>query len=235
TPRAHLYSAWGELIGFFRYRSPVNARRGQRGGKYRRIGMRPDQRSRDGRKTAKKAVSAGHWYFRRPLPFRSIARSTHMLHRLLPLVLLLALTSRSFTQDSLYFNPHLPVQRADIPLTMPWAGGLNAPQFSPIDLDQDGVMDLFLFDRAGDQSIFLLNTGTADQPVYTPTRAYDHVHPFPLLHGWALLHDYNCDGLADIFAYTSAAFAVYRNTSDASGLSFTSMDDQVSSHYVPTI
>lgn len=155
--------------------------------------------------------------------------------RPLPLLLLLALTSGSVAQDSLHFNPQLPVQRSGVPLSMPWAGGLNAPQFSPIDLDQDGVMDLFLFDRTGDQSIFLLNTGTADEPVYTPTRAYDHVHPFPLLHGWALLHDYNCDGLADIFAYTSGAFAVYRNTSDAAGLSFTLMDDQVGSNYVPTI
>ena len=117
---------------------------------------------------------------------------------------------------------------------MPWAGGLNAPQFSAIDLDQDGLMDLFVFDRTGDKPILLFNTGTADQPLYTPTREFDDVFPFPLLHGWALLRDYNCDGQADIFAYTSGAFAVYRNTSDASGLSFTLVDDQVGSNYVPT-
>ncbi len=154
--------------------------------------------------------------------------------RILPLLLVLCTPYLSVAQDSLTFDAHIPVQKAGIPLSMPWVGGLNAPQFSSIDLNQDGLMDLFLFDRAGDRPIFLLNTGTADQPLYSPTRAYDNVHPFPLLHGWALLRDYNCDGKADIFAYTSGAFAVYRNTSDASGLSFTLMDDQVGSNYVPT-
>lgn len=118
---------------------------------------------------------------------------------------------------------------------MPWAGGLNAPQFGLIDLDQDGVMDLFLFDRAGDRPIFLLNTGTADQPEYRPTRDYDNVFPFPLLHDWALLRDYNCDGKPDLFAYTNGGFAVYRNTSDASGLSFETASEMVGSNYVPTI
>lgn len=118
---------------------------------------------------------------------------------------------------------------------MAWAGGLNFPQVSPIDLDQDGLQDIFMLDRSGDKPIFLLNTGTPGQPDYTPTHAYDNVHPFPLLHDWALLRDYNCDGKADIFAYTSGAFAVYRNTSDPSGLSFTLVDDQVGSNYVPTV
>lgn len=157
-----------------------------------------------------------------------------MTIRLLPLLFVIGAPVLSVAQDSLTFDPHIPVQKTGIPLSMPWAGGLNAPQFSAIDLDQDGLMDLFVFDRTGDKPIFLLNTGTADQPLYTPTREFDDVFPFPLLHGWALLRDYNCDGQADIFAYTSGAFAVYRNTSDASGLSFTLVDDQVGSNYVPT-
>ncbi len=118
---------------------------------------------------------------------------------------------------------------------MPWAGGLNAPQFSPIDINQDGLMDIFVLDRIGDTKLFLLNTGTAENPVYTPTRQYDGLYPFPLLHDWALLRDYNCDGMADIFAYTSAGFAVYRNTSGTDGPSFVLSDDMVGSNYVPTI
>lgn len=192
--------------------------------------MRPERRSRDSRKTKRHADSIGPWYFRGPM----IRTSAHRLvPRGLPLLLLLGLAGPMAAQDSLTFNPLVPVERAGLPMAMPWAGGLNAPQFSAIDLDQDGLMDLYLFDRAGDQSIFLLNTGTAEQPQYQPTRAYDNVHPFPLLHGWALMRDYNCDGKADLFAYTSAAFAVYRNTSDASGLSFTLVDEMVGSNYVP--
>ncbi|MBZ0206646.1 MAG: T9SS type A sorting domain-containing protein [Flavobacteriales bacterium] len=158
-----------------------------------------------------------------------------MITRRLLILLLATGPLWSHAQVNLTFDPAIPVSRNGVQLGMPWAGGLNAPQISPIDLDQDGIMDLFLFDRSGDKPIFLLNTGTADQPLFTPTREYDHVYPFPLLHDWALLRDYNCDGKADIFAYTNGAFGVYRNTSDASGLSFTLVDDQVGSNYVPTI
>ncbi len=140
----------------------------------------------------------------------------------------------SLAQGGLTFAPDIPVQQAGTPLAMPWAGGLNAPQFAAIDLDQDGLQDLFLLDRAGNMPLFFLNTGTAGQPQYTATRAFDHVYPFPLLHDWALLRDYNCDGKPDLFAYTNAAFAVYRNTSDANGLSFVVADDEVGSNYVPT-
>lgn len=138
-------------------------------------------------------------------------------------------------QGGLTFTPAIPVQFMGTPLAMPWAGGLNAPQFAPIDLDQDGIQDLFIFDRAGNMPLFFLNAGTAAQPTYVPTRAFDQVHPFPLLHDWALLRDYDQDGRSDLFAYTNAGFAVYRNTSDASGLAFTLVDDEVGSNYVPTI
>ena len=138
-------------------------------------------------------------------------------------------------QDSLLFAPQVPVHRNGVPLAMPWAGGLNAPQFSAIDLDQDGLQDLFVLDRMGNVALFLMNTGSIGQPQYRPTRAYDQVQPFPQLHDWALMRDYDCDGKADIFAYTSGAFAVYRNTSDASGPAFTLADGQVGSNYVPTV
>jgi len=165
-----------------------------------------------------------------------IPQSSRTLAKLLhPLLLALAAPFAASAQESLTFTPGIPVLAGGTALAMPWAGGLNAPQFSAIDLDQDGLQDLFLLDRVGNMPLFFLNTGTAGQPHYTATRAYDHVHPFPLLHDWALLRDYNCDGKADIFAYTNAAFAVYRNTSDANGLSFALTDDEVGSNYVPTL
>lgn len=139
----------------------------------------------------------------------------------------------SVAQTDLYFAPNIPVERNGALLPMAWGGGLNCPEVSAIDLDQDGLQDLFMLDRSGDKPVFLLNTGTPGQAQYKPTHAYDNVFPFPLLHDWALLRDYNCDGKADIFAYTNGAFAVYRNTSDANGLSFTLTDDQVGSNYVP--
>lgn len=155
--------------------------------------------------------------------------------RSLPFALLLAAPLYGVAQGSLVFLPDIPVSKAGINLGMPWAGGLDAPHFSAIDLDQDGLMDLFALDRQGNRPIFLLNTGSEGQAAYTPTRAYDQVAPFPDLHDWALLRDYDCDGKADIFAYTNGGFAVYRNTSDASGLSFEMAYEMVGSNYVPTI
>lgn len=154
--------------------------------------------------------------------------------RSIPLFLLLAAPLIGAGQGIISFRPDIPVLKAGMPMEMPWAGGLEAPQFASIDLDQDGVPDLFLFDRSGNRPIFLLNTGTADEPVYRPTREFDQVHPFPLLHDWALLRDYNCDGKPDIFAYTNGGFAVYRNTSNTAGLSFELASELVGSNYVPT-
>ncbi len=136
-------------------------------------------------------------------------------------------------QGNLSFAPHIPVAHNGAALGMPWAGGLNCPVISGIDLDQDGLQDIFILDRSGDKPVFLLNTGNTGPGQYKATHAYDNVFPFPLLHDWALLRDYNCDGKVDIFAYTNGAFAVYRNTSDANGLSFTLANPEVGSNYVP--
>ena len=36
-------------------------------------------------------------------------------------------------------------------LKNPWAGGFNSVQFSEIDLNLDGIKDLFVFDRTGNR------------------------------------------------------------------------------------
>lgn len=152
-----------------------------------------------------------------------------------PILLCGLLLSGSLSaQDVFTFDPGIPVTRGGSPLTMAWAGGLNYPQISDIDLDGDGDKDLFLFDRTGNKVVTFLNDGTPGQPSYTFTREFNEVWPFPILEEWVLLRDYNCDGKEDIFTYTSAGFGVYKNTSDASGLSFVLVDDLVGSNYVPT-
>lgn len=104
-------------------------------------------------------------------------------------------------------------------LPFAWAGGMNFCQFSEIDLNQDGLMDLFSFDRTGNKVLTWTNNGTPNVSDYK--FAPEYISRFPLIHDWVLLRDYNCDGKMDIFTYSVAGFSIYKNTStQAGGLQF---------------
>ena len=76
----------------------------------------------------------------------------------------------------------------------PHAGGVNEGQFSNIDINRDGLIDLFVFDRSGDiESVYIQEMdGT-----YTYSENPNAI--FPSLENWVLLRDINNDGLEDIF------------------------------------
>jgi hypothetical protein len=108
------------------------------------------------------------------------------------------------------------VQGAD---TLPhaWVGGLNAPQFSTIDLDGDGRLDLYAFDRETSRSYTFLNVaaagGSGRSWQYAPI--YEGAFPTDLA-SWVQLRDYDCDGRLDIFTYvTGGNIRVFHNVSPA--------------------
>lgn len=156
----------------------------------------------------------------------------------LPSFLLLLLGLLPFhplqAQWELFYDGTVPVTRNGSSLDLAWAGGLNFVQTSAVDLNGDGLEDLFLFDRSGNSFVTLINDGTGGTSAYHVSRAYDTIWPFPELKGWVLFRDYDCDGLADIFSYSQAGFAVYRNTSQDGTPSFELIDGQVRSNYVTT-
>ncbi len=116
-------------------------------------------------------------------------------------------------------------------LKNPWAGGFNSVQFSEIDLNFDGIKDLFVFDRTGNRISTFINAGTPNQVTYKHAPSY--IQYFPQnLQSWALLRDYNCDGKMDIFTYSSGAMAAYKNTSTTE-LSFVLDSFKVHSDYNP--
>lgn len=100
-------------------------------------------------------------------------------------------------------------------LLNPWAGGINFTQISEIDLNMDGLNDLFVFDRSGNRVTTYLNLGNANQSDYVLAPQY--IYQFPAMHDWVLLRDYNCDGKMDIFTCSIAGFSIYKNISTVSG------------------
>lgn len=95
-----------------------------------------------------------------------------------------------------------------------WAGGLNTPQFSSIDLNNDGQADLFAFDHESSRCYTFLSVAAADAPggrrwQYAPQ--YESLFPADLQQ-WALLRDYDCDGRPDLFTYINGGeIRVFRN------------------------
>ncbi len=103
-------------------------------------------------------------------------------------------------------------------LKNPWAGGFNSVQFSEVDLNLDGIMDLFVFDRTGNKISTFINTGETNKVSYI--HAPQYIKYFPKLTDWVIFRDYNCDGKMDFFTYYSGGMSAWRNTS-TSQLSFT--------------
>ena len=114
----------------------------------------------------------------------------------------------AFSQMILNRDNSLPFEENGIQFESALAGGINSSQFSNIDLNLDGIMDIVVFDKAGNKlSPFINSNGNF---IYAPS----YRDSFPSMHDWAILADYNCDGKSDIFTYSSGGIAVYLNTSD---------------------
>jgi hypothetical protein len=86
-------------------------------------------------------------------------------------------------------------------LTNAWVGGLNNPQFSSFDFNKDGLMDLFVFDKLGSVVMIFLRNAEGEYR-YSPELSQQFPE-FPTVKNFALLRDYNKDGIPDIFTYHS--------------------------------
>ena len=115
----------------------------------------------------------------------------------------------------------IPVKEGSNQLRSPWAGGINFPWISSIDLNNDGLNDLFLFDHHNSRILTFLNNGNTSTDLaweYAP----QYMTQFPFVNKWVFLYDYNCDGKADFFTLSQAnkcnGIAVYKNISSGNSL-----------------
>ena len=137
------------------------------------------------------------------------------LYRTPVMRLLFLLLLMPFTLQAQYYFEHeqsVPVIRNDTLLTNAWAGGLNAGQYSTIDLNGDGTQDLVIFDRTANKlSTFL---GIRRKYKYAPE--FEGLFPSGISN-WILLADYNCDGQKDIFTSSRFGITVYQNVTVKGG------------------
>ena len=120
----------------------------------------------------------------------------------------------------IYFSEALKIEAIEgtKKIDHPFTGGFNNAQFSEIDLNQDGVMDLVVTDRFQNKIKPYLNAGIPDSIHYN--YAPEYTERFPDMDQVLITRDYNDDGKMDLFV-TGNEILLYENTSTVSGgLSF---------------
>jgi hypothetical protein len=124
-------------------------------------------------------------------------------------------------QTAFILQDTIPVKENNAFLHNPWAGGINFPWFSSIELNGDTLQDLFFVDRHNLRVMTFINNGSTNREQawdYAP----QYASQFPPVNKFAFLYDYNCDGKADFFTLSSwsqcpAGITVYKNTSSTPG------------------
>jgi hypothetical protein len=145
----------------------------------------------------------------------------------------LVLSELFIAQNNVYRDT-IPVFESGNKLLMPWAGGINFSSFTQIDLNADGKKDIVAFDKicgSGGKLRAFLNVGNTGEAKYL--HAFNYQSQLPEVTDWALFFDYNNDGKADIFTYTTGGIKVFRNTSVGQNLSFTLAKPLLMTDYNP--
>ncbi len=131
------------------------------------------------------------------------------------------MTLSSYGQEFSRIVPDLIVD--DEIVGFPDLGNLIAPQFNQVDFNRDGNLDLFIFDRSGSNILCLVKEDDGVNFNYRYAPEYNGVFP-STLHSWVKMHDFNQDGIMDIFTAPSIpgipGIEVYRGRYDGNTLSY---------------
>lgn len=117
-----------------------------------------------------------------------------------------------------------PVKENNNELNSGFSGGFHAPQFSKMDLNDDGIEDLIIFDRSVKKISTYLADGSSSSG-YKYDFSYEEIFPDELegnLSTWMLLRDYNGDGIKDLFTGTqTSGVSVFSGSKNNGVVSFT--------------
>ena len=152
------------------------------------------------------------------------------MHKLFTIALFLTALNLN-AQFNFEYNTDIAILKNSIALEMPWAGGLNYTQFSEIDVDFDGDMDMVVFDRTTDNVKLFLSVPNGATNTYA--FQYNGRQLFPSDIRYRLFFaDYNMDGKNDIFTYGIGGLKVYKNTGNLTiGLQWELVSDLLYSQY----
>ena len=144
------------------------------------------------------------------------------MKRLIFLLSLITTAAQAQFQGIIYiYDGSAPVYMNSQAKSTPWAGGLDNPQVTMGDLNNDGKQDMVIFERNPRQWRTFINTGTAGNPYYVFQPRY--IANFPTTSEYLTLADYNDDSIPDLFShngvYGFTAYTGYYNTNQE--LSFT--------------
>ena len=141
------------------------------------------------------------------------------------------LTLFSWAQFEFNYVDSISVFNGSESMKMPWSGGLNYAQFSDIDYDFDGDMDLLVFDRSNNQLKIFAQRQELGVPYYEYDPYANVLFPGDLRYRVKAM-DYDGDGNNDLFTYGIGGLKVYKNTGDvANGLSWSLAKELLYSDY----
>jgi hypothetical protein len=141
-----------------------------------------------------------------------IAKGIYLMKNI-PVIFLLFVTLTGYGQFVFQPDQSIPVVVDGDRIAMPWAGGLNAVQYNTMDLNNDQVEDLVLYDRMAAKVITFLSENNSYR--YAPE--FEKLFPGDIAN-FLLLRDFDGDGRKDLFTGSVFGIRVFRNTSTSDKL-----------------